>query len=90
MVCLDKLVLGMVIVFDNFTFVSSKEEVYLTFDMKRNSSYSWFVLTSTGEINEFTMLDQGITVVNHNLCNGASSIGCLIPTLPGADGKRGK
>ncbi|XP_057485503.1 G-type lectin S-receptor-like serine/threonine-protein kinase B120 isoform X3 [Actinidia eriantha] len=66
----------------NFTFVLTKEEVYLSFDMKRNSNYSWFVLTSTGDINEFTMLDQGITVVNHSLCEGASSNMCLTPTPP--------
>lgn len=64
----------------NFTFVSTRKEIYLTFDSNGNNM-SWFVLTSTGEINEFTMLDQGIAIINHTLCEGKNvgSMGCVIP-----------
>ncbi|KAA8523039.1 hypothetical protein F0562_009462 [Nyssa sinensis] len=66
----------------NFTFVSTSKEIYLTFNTKGNGNFSWFVLTSIGEINEFTMLDQGIAIVNHRVCEGTSVVnsnGCLIP-----------
>ncbi|KAA8523038.1 hypothetical protein F0562_009461 [Nyssa sinensis] len=63
----------------NFTFVSTSKEIYLTFT-KGNNNFSWFMLTSTGEINEFTMLDKGTAIVNHTLCEGTRvSQGCLIP-----------
>uniref|UniRef100_A0A5B7ADK0 Apple domain-containing protein n=1 Tax=Davidia involucrata TaxID=16924 RepID=A0A5B7ADK0_DAVIN len=66
----------------NFTFVSTNKEIYVTFNTKGNNSFSWFVLTSTGEINEFTLLDQGIAIVNHTMCDGTSVVnsnGSLIP-----------
>ncbi|XP_059638021.1 G-type lectin S-receptor-like serine/threonine-protein kinase At1g67520 isoform X2 [Cornus florida] len=76
----------------NFTYVSSSKEIYLTFNNKGNDSFSWFVLTSTGEINEFTMLDHGVAFVYHTLCAGESllkSKGCLIP-MPSVCGDNDK
>eukprot|EP00257_Ricinus_communis_P026666 XP_025014080.1 receptor-like serine/threonine-protein kinase SD1-8 isoform X1 [Ricinus communis] len=65
----------------NFSFVSNDKEVYLNFDNKGNTTSSWFVLSSTGEINEYTMTKQGIAMVNHSLCDGVSAFNsndCLI------------
>ncbi|XP_059638022.1 G-type lectin S-receptor-like serine/threonine-protein kinase At1g67520 [Cornus florida] len=66
----------------NFIYASSSREISLTFKHKGNNSFSWIVLTSTGEINEFTMLDHGVEFVNQTRCEGNSllkSKGCLIP-----------
>ncbi|XP_019191575.1 PREDICTED: receptor-like serine/threonine-protein kinase SD1-6 isoform X1 [Ipomoea nil] len=66
----------------SFTFVSNKKEIYLTFNTNEGKSMSWFVLTSSGEINEFTMLDGGVEIVNYTLCNNREAPetkGCLVP-----------
>lgn len=66
----------------SFTFVSNNKEIYLTFNTNEGKNMSWFVLTSSGEINEFTMLDGGMAIVNHTLCNtreAPETRGCLIP-----------
>ncbi|KAL3535827.1 hypothetical protein ACH5RR_004288 [Cinchona calisaya] len=76
----------------NFTFVSNIQEVYLTFDHSNGNNMSWFVLTSTGEISEFTMLDQGVaSIVTHTLCEGedVGSTGCVIP-MPSMCGDKDK
>nr|GMC72042.1 G-type lectin S-receptor-like serine/threonine-protein kinase At1g67520 [Ipomoea batatas]GMD77850.1 G-type lectin S-receptor-like serine/threonine-protein kinase At1g67520 [Ipomoea batatas] len=66
----------------SFTFVSNKNDIYLTFNTNEGKNMSWFVLTSSGEINEFTMLDGGVAIVNHTLCNtreAPETKGCLVP-----------
>uniref|UniRef100_A0A2N9IAJ3 Receptor-like serine/threonine-protein kinase n=1 Tax=Fagus sylvatica TaxID=28930 RepID=A0A2N9IAJ3_FAGSY len=68
----------------NFSFVSNSEEIYLTFNNNEGNYFSWFVLASNGEINEFKMEGQDISVVNHSLCDDTlvhNSTGCLV-TMP--------
>ena len=64
----------------NFSFFSNSKEVYLTFNNK-GSYFSWFVLTSNGDINEFKMDGQDISVVNYSLCDDtqvSKSTDCLV------------
>ncbi len=68
----------------NFSFVSNSKEIYLTFNNNEGNYFSWFVLASNGEINEFKMEGQDISVVNHSLCDDTlvhNSTGCLV-TMP--------
>ncbi|XP_050235469.1 G-type lectin S-receptor-like serine/threonine-protein kinase CES101 isoform X2 [Mercurialis annua] len=57
----------------NFSYESNDKEVYITFDNKGNSTASWFEIASTGEINEYTMTEQGVEEINHSLCHGVSA-----------------
>lgn len=52
----------------NFSFVSNTDEVYLTFDAPRSQSSSWFTMSSNGQIQEYKMVGQSISVVNHSIC----------------------
>lgn len=68
----------------NFSFFSNSKEIYLTFNNNEGNYFSWFVLASNGEINEFKMEGQDISVVNHSLCDDTlvhNSTGCLV-TMP--------
>ncbi|GMY35906.1 g-type lectin s-receptor-like serine/threonine-protein kinase [Fagus crenata] len=68
----------------SFSFFSNSKEIYLTFNNNEGNYFSWFVLASNGEINEFKMEGQDISVVNHSLCDDTlvhNSTGCLV-TMP--------
>lgn len=58
---------------NTFTYVANSKEIYIMFDSRGNSVSSWFVLTDTGKIAEFTMLNGEISVVENSVCNGTSS-----------------
>ncbi|WRX08339.1 hypothetical protein QQP08_000826 [Theobroma cacao] len=47
----------------NFSFVSNTNEVCSTFSNKGDKSSSWFVLVSTGDIEEYIMLDEGVKLI---------------------------
>ncbi|KAM7519277.1 hypothetical protein LguiB_018239 [Lonicera macranthoides] len=46
----------------NFSFVSNEKDIYITFDNKGGKNISWFTLTSTGQIDEYTMSSEGISI----------------------------
>ena len=65
---------------NTFTYVSNNKEIYIMFDTRGNSISSWFVLTYTGEIDKYTVLNGEISIVDNSVCNGTSINlnGCLI------------
>ncbi|KAK9269297.1 hypothetical protein L1049_001068 [Liquidambar formosana] len=58
----------------NFSYVSNLNEAFLTFNTGTNNGTSWFVITSSAEINEFTMIRQEITMVNYSFCKGSLTV----------------
>ncbi|XP_056162090.1 G-type lectin S-receptor-like serine/threonine-protein kinase B120 isoform X1 [Syzygium oleosum] len=69
----------------NFTFVSSITETYLTFATKGNDTFSWFVISPTGEIQAFSKIGKEISVVYSTICTNTSSnnaANCYIEKLP--------
>ncbi|KAM3714036.1 hypothetical protein ACJW31_01G301000 [Castanea mollissima] len=56
----------------NFSFVSKPDEVYITFNTRENYTSSWFVMSSTGQIQEYKMLGQKISMVNRSICENTT------------------
>ena len=56
----------------NFSYVSKPDEVYITFNTRENYTSSWFVMSSTGQIQEYKMLGQKILMVNRSICENTT------------------
>ncbi|KAF3453296.1 hypothetical protein FNV43_RR03736 [Rhamnella rubrinervis] len=57
----------------NFSYVSNENESYFTFDIKFGFLPSWFVMTSTGQIEEYYVVDGVVGYDTHILCNQSTS-----------------
>ncbi|KAG6723882.1 hypothetical protein I3842_03G229300 [Carya illinoinensis] len=57
----------------NFSYVSNPNEVYFSFQTKENLSYSWFVLSSSGQIQEYKMMGQKILMENRSICENTTA-----------------
>ncbi|KAF3447150.1 hypothetical protein FNV43_RR12330 [Rhamnella rubrinervis] len=68
----------------NFSYVSTKEETYFSFNSPGNHVLSrWFVMAPNGNLDEYTISpDWKISSVNHHLCEdsgGGNTSKCLVP-----------
>ncbi|XP_062022003.1 receptor-like serine/threonine-protein kinase SD1-8 isoform X2 [Rosa rugosa] len=75
----------------NFSFQSNQSEAFYTFSTPKNYDLMWFVMASTGTLDQYNMLDGKISNVSHALCedsNGGNTGRCLT-SLPSMcdDGK---
>ncbi|KAF8035941.1 hypothetical protein BT93_C1843 [Corymbia citriodora subsp. variegata] len=68
----------------NFSYVSNENETYFTFNSKGTDASTWFVMASTGELEEHNMVDANGNIsfssVSHQLCEdsqGGNSGKCL-------------
>ncbi|KAL6215139.1 hypothetical protein ACLB2K_014570 [Fragaria x ananassa] len=64
----------------NFSYESNEYEAYYTFSTSKNYDFMWFVMGSTGNLDEYFMLDGKISSVSHALCEdsaGGNSARCL-------------
>ncbi|XP_048133084.1 receptor-like serine/threonine-protein kinase SD1-6 [Rhodamnia argentea] len=57
----------------NFTYVSSITEIYISFATEGNDSFSWFVISPSGEIQAFSKIGKEISVVYSPVCANTSS-----------------
>ncbi|KAG6723883.1 hypothetical protein I3842_03G229400 [Carya illinoinensis] len=57
----------------NFSYVSNPNEVYFSFQTEENRSYSWFVLSSSGQIQEYKMMGQKILMENRSICENTTA-----------------
>lgn len=65
----------------NFTYQANTTDAYLTFNDKESNVLLWFVMAYDGVINEFRMVGQEISIMNHSLCDitlARNSTGCLV------------
>lgn len=56
----------------NFSYVSNPDEVYITFSTRGNYTSSWFVMSSSGQIQEYKMMGQEISKVNRSICENST------------------
>lgn len=64
-----------------FSYVSNENETYFTFSTVKGYAFTWFVLSSNGELEEYTMVNETISYVSHQLCadsEGGNNGQCLI------------
>ncbi|KAM5564541.1 receptor-like serine/threonine-protein kinase SD1-8 [Rosa sericea] len=64
----------------NFSFQSNQYEAFYTFSTPKNYDLMWFVMASTGTLDQYFMLDGKISNVSHALCedsNGGNTGRCL-------------
>ncbi|XP_030444085.1 G-type lectin S-receptor-like serine/threonine-protein kinase CES101 isoform X2 [Syzygium oleosum] len=68
----------------NFSYVSNENETYFTFSSKGTYASTWFVMASTGQLEEYNMIDANgnisFSLVTHQLCRGSqggNSSNCL-------------
>ncbi|KAF5482134.1 hypothetical protein F2P56_002725 [Juglans regia] len=56
----------------NFSYVSKPNEVYFSIQTEEKRSYSWFVLSSSGQIQEYKMMGQKILMENRSICENTT------------------
>nr|XP_004293003.2 PREDICTED: receptor-like serine/threonine-protein kinase SD1-8 isoform X1 [Fragaria vesca subsp. vesca] len=76
----------------NFSFQSNGSDAFYTFSTPKNYDLMWFVMASTGTLDQYLMLDGKISNVSHALCedsNGGNTGRCLtsLPSMCDNDGK---
>ncbi|XP_062022001.1 G-type lectin S-receptor-like serine/threonine-protein kinase At1g11410 isoform X3 [Rosa rugosa] len=64
----------------NFSYQSNKYEAYYTFSSSQKYDLMWFVLASTGNLEQYVMLDKKISSVSHTLCEDGGMCLTSIPS----------
>lgn len=69
----------------NFSFVSDANDDYLTFSNRDANVLSWLVISSSGNLDEYSMSDGKISVVSHRLCQGSGNSSWCLSSMPQCD-----
>ena len=62
--------------------VSTANEDYLTYSTRDSNIFSWFVIASSRNLDEYSMLDGEISMVSHPLCQGSGNSSWCLSSMP--------
>lgn len=66
----------------NFSYVSTANEDYLTYSTRDGNIFSWFVIASSRNLDEYSMLDGKISMVSRPLCQGWGNSSWCLSSMP--------
>lgn len=69
---------------NNFSYHSDELDVFYTFSTTKNYDLMWFVMASTGKLDQYFMLDGKISNVSHALCEDSDggNTGTCLTSMP--------